>query len=203
MKIKYIFLNLFNNNFFTFLRGVKDKNSKSLNYLNYIKYGIIYCLIISNILFSQPFPPPREITDEEQIYLIINDLEQGIKTQDLGQIMNCFADPVLVADSTWMTGEQLETEFQTIFNLTDERWSDSTFVELTPPGITSSTWDFEVEVDSVYYTDVYAQIYLLVFYQTVVEEEETDQNALIILQNIEEGWFISSLQNFLYIFYVF
>ena len=100
-------------------------------------------------LQAQAFPPPKPLTDEEQIRIILQDIVQGIKQQNRLQIVNDFSGSFNHGDST-SSRHMLWKRLRLIFEASQARWQDSLFQTLTPPGAgLTGTWDFELEVDTL------------------------------------------------------
>jgi len=100
-------------------------------------------------LAGQSFPPPKPLSDEAQIRIILNNLEQGIKEQNILKITDGIARVYQHGDST-SARFLLWGRLRTIFDHSQNRWDDSLFLALTPPGANlTGTWDFEMEVDTI------------------------------------------------------
>lgn len=112
-------------------------------------YMLILVIFFSYGLRAQSFPPPKPLTDEQQIRLILHKIEQGIKHQDILQISDGFARVYQSGDST-SARFLLWGKLRRIFEGSQQRWDDSLFQALTPMGgIATGTWDFEMEIDTL------------------------------------------------------
>ena len=99
---------------------------------------------------SRSIPPPRYLTDEEAIRILLHRMTQGIKQQDLLLMTDGLATEVFINDSTTVTRGQYEAMLRTAFNRAEVRRKSARFQELTPPGANlTGTWDFTLEIDTV------------------------------------------------------
>lgn len=113
-----------------------------LNIIGFLAMGFIN-------LQAQAFPPPKPLTDEEQIRIILQDIEQGIKEQNRLKIVDRFTRDFNHEDST-SSRHILWKRLRVVFETSQGRWQDSLFQTLTPPGAgLTGTWDFELEVDTL------------------------------------------------------
>jgi len=113
---------------------------------------IIFALLLAipfSFLSSRDFPKPKPLTDEEQIIVILNNIEQGIKEQNILKITDGFARVFQIGDATtarFLLWEQLRN----IFEHSHQRFNDSLFQLITPPnGDFTGTWDFEMKIDTI------------------------------------------------------
>ncbi|MCH7573545.1 MAG: hypothetical protein IIA59_00295 [Candidatus Marinimicrobia bacterium] len=99
---------------------------------------------------SRSIPPPRYLTDEESLRILLHRMTQGIKQQDLFLMTDGLASVVFIDDSTTATRGQYETMLRTAFDGAESRRKSARFQELTPPGANlTGTWDFTLEIDTV------------------------------------------------------
>ena len=118
-------------------------------FLNYGLSIICFLMIGSTGLQAQSFPPPKPLTDEEQIRIILHNIEQGIKQQNRLKIVDTFARDFNHGDST-SSRHILWRRLRVAFEASQERWQDSLFQTLTPAGTgLTGTWDFELEIDTL------------------------------------------------------
>ncbi len=110
---------------------------------------LMLVLLLPALAAAQSIPPPRYLTDEEQIRIILQRIEQGIKDQDILAITDGFAR-VYNIDGTPTARFLLWEQLRDAFDRTEARREDSLFQALTPPQADlTSTWDFELEIDTV------------------------------------------------------
>ncbi|MBA7573081.1 hypothetical protein ES708_14876 [subsurface metagenome] len=95
-------------------------------------------------------PPPRFLTDEEAIRILLHRLAQGIRDQDSFLITDGCASEIAIDDSTTISKAQFEVKLKDAFVQAEDRRENPRFKELSPPkaGLTS-TWDFGMEIDTV------------------------------------------------------
>ncbi|NQT66369.1 MAG: hypothetical protein HQ569_02185 [Actinobacteria bacterium] len=109
---------------------------------------ILFLAIPSSFIFSRDFPLPKPLTDEEQIRVIINNIEQGIREQSVLKTTDGFARVFQIGDTTtarFLLWEKLRS----IFENSQHRFDDSLFQLITPTGDFTGTWDFEMEIDTI------------------------------------------------------
>ena len=113
---------------------------------------IIFTLLLTipfSFLSSRDFPKPKPLTDEEQIRVILNNIEQGIKEQNILKVTDGFSRVFQIGDTTtarFLLWERLRN----IFENSQQRFDDSLFQLITPPnGNFTGTWDFEMEIDTI------------------------------------------------------
>lgn len=119
------------------------------------RVGLCTCLLwlLLTGLSAQTISPPRYLTDEEQIRILLHRLREGIKRQDLLLITDGFASEIEIGDST-VTLAAARDRLRTAFANAESRREDSRFKELTPPGADlTSTWDFGLQIDTVRFLD--------------------------------------------------
>lgn len=108
---------------------------------------LMFCLALG--LRAQELPQPRPLSDTEQIRMIVQQIEQGVKQQDILQITDHFA-------RTFQHGNQPMARFslwdtlQSRFLQAEGRWQDSVFQAVTPASANlTSTWDYSLEIDTI------------------------------------------------------
>ncbi len=118
-------------------------------FLNYGLSIICFLVIGSTGLEAQSFPPPKPLTDEEQIRIILHNIEQGIKQQNRLKIVDSFSQNFNHGDST-SSRHILWRRLRMVFENSQERWQDSLFQTITPmESGQTGTWDFELEIDTL------------------------------------------------------
>lgn len=120
-------------------------------YMNRLFQICSVVLLLGTIsLPAQELPPPRPLSDTAQIRLIIQQIEQGVKQQDVLQITDHFARTFQRGNST-MARHSLWDTLSAKFSQADRRQNDSTFQTITPRGLQglTSTWDYGITIDTV------------------------------------------------------
>jgi hypothetical protein len=85
------------------------------------------------------------LTDKQKIYLLIDQLRQGVKQQKVEKIAEVMAPDFSSAGKS-LDREELRVELQDLFANSHQRREIARFKELRPVGIeVSSTWDFEIK----------------------------------------------------------
>ena len=98
---------------------------------------------------ERQIPPPRYLTDEEAIRILLYNIREGIRQQDLLLITDGFAAELEIGDST-VTLAAAREQLRAAFAGAEARREDPRFKELTPPGPNlTGTWDFGMQIDSV------------------------------------------------------
>ena len=112
-------------------------------------FSCVILLIHFQLTYSQNFPLPKPLAEEEQIRVILNNIEQGIKEQNILKITDGFSRVIQIGDTTtarFLLWEKLND----IFEHSQNRFNDSLFQFITPPdGEFTGTWDFEMEIDII------------------------------------------------------
>lgn len=156
--------------------------------------ALVTALSVSFIL-AQSLPAPKPLSDEEQIRLLLIDLEQGIKCQNLLRLMRGFSESLEYGDSTVTRGD-LKARFQSMFNMSNQRREDSLFQALTPvEGDLTGTWDFELEIDTLrFFNDHAAQVKAWVYFGASPPDTTSDwqfgkrHRENIMVSKIGEEW---------------
>lgn len=170
-----------------------------------VKYSISCFLIIGfTSLLAQSYPPPKPLTDEEQIRSILHKIEQGIKQQNILKITDGIARVYQHGDST-STRFLLMRRLTAIFNQAQNRWDDSLFQVVTPPGADlTSTWDFEMEIDTIrVLNDQIAQAKTWIYFSASEPDSTTDwqfgkkHRENIIFRKINGEWRVKKVDKLL------
>ncbi len=100
-------------------------------------------------LQAQSFPPAKPLTDEVQIRLVLQKIEQGIKEQNVMKVSDGFANEV-ESNAKLLNRKTLANQFKTTFNNFQSRGNDSLFIKRKPPRTSlTTTWDFEMDIDDI------------------------------------------------------
>ena len=100
-------------------------------------------------LAAQDYPPAKPLTDEMQIRLNLQKIEQGIKEQNLIKITDGFANEV-ESNGKLLNRKALSEKFKTTFNSYKNRKDDPAFIKRKPPRASlTTTWDFEIDIDDI------------------------------------------------------
>lgn len=162
------------------------------------RIGLFIHLIIvfsMTTLVAQSIPPPKYLTDEEQIHILLHRIEQGIKDQDILAITDCFARVYNIGDTTtarFLLWERLQGTFRGA----ERRRDDSLFQKLTPAGThLTSTWDFEMEIDTLrILDDRHALAKVRIFLGAAAPDSKSawefgkKETETIILEKINNEW---------------
>ena len=148
-------------------------------------------------------PPPRYLTDEEQIRILLHRLREGIKCQDLLLITDGFASEIETDDSTFVTLAQAQESLQAAFANAEARREDPRFKALTPPGANlTSTWDFGMEIDTVRFLDARTAVAETRIYFGAAEPDTTagwqfgrKRRETIRFQKISGEWRVNRVNN--------
>jgi len=85
------------------------------------------------------------LTDKQKIYLLIDQVRQGVKQQKVEKIAEVIT-PDFGSGGKRLDREELRVELQDLFANSHQRRESARFKELKPVGIkVSSTWDFEIK----------------------------------------------------------
>lgn len=141
-------------------------------------------------------PPPRYLTDEEAIRVLLHRLSQGIRQQDLLLMTDGLASVVSIDDTTTATKGQYGAMLRTAFDGAEARRETARFQRLTPPGANlTSTWDFGLEIDVVrILADGTAEAEAWVYFATAEPDPASDwplgrkQKVTIRFQKIGGEW---------------
>lgn len=156
-------------------------------------------------LSAQTIPPPRYLTDEEQIHILLHRLREGIKQQDLLLITDGFAAELEIGDSTTVTLTQVRDSLRAAFAGAEARREDPRFKALTPPGANlTSTWDFGLQIDSVRILDARTAVAETQVYFGAAEQDTTSdwqfgrkQRETIRFQKVGGEWRVQRIESIL------
>jgi hypothetical protein len=157
---------------------------------------------------AQSFPPPKPLTEEEQIRLVITDLEQSLRSRNMLRLLSCFADPLQYGENGDSTADrhQLRGFFQQVFAQAENRWNDSLFQLLTPPGNNlSPTWDFHIDIDTVRILNAHtAQVKTRVYFAAAAPDSTGDWHfGRKHRENIDGEWRTKKVKKFLRVVHYF
>jgi len=126
-------------------------------------------------LTAQELPPPRPLSDTAQIRLIIQQIEQGVKQQDILQITDHFARTFQRGNRT-MARHSLWDTLSAKFSQANRRQSDSTFQAMTPRGLQglTSTWDYNINLDTLRFLNDKNAIVKITFTTLGAQSESAD-----------------------------
>lgn len=153
---------------------------------------------------KRQIPPPRYLTDQEQIHILLHRLREGIKRQDLLLITDGFAAELEIGDST-VTLAAAREQLRAAFAGAEARREDPRFKALTPPGANlTSTWDFGLEIDSVRFIDTHTAVAETRIYFSASEPDPASdwplgkkERETIRFQKVGGEWRVKRINNFI------
>ncbi|UCH64016.1 MAG: hypothetical protein JSU77_06185 [Fidelibacterota bacterium] len=157
---------------------------------------------------TRQIPPPRYLTDEEAIRILLHNIREGIRRQDLLLIIDGFASEVEIGDSTTVTLAQVRDSLRTAFAGAEARREDPRFQALTPPGVElTSTWDFGLQIDSVRFLDDRTAVAETQVYFGAAEQDTTagwqfgrKRRETIHFEKVSGEWRVKSIDELLRIY---
>lgn len=173
------------------------------------KISILY-LIFTGLshLSAQDFPPSKPLTDEMQIRLVLQKIEQGIKEQNLIKITDGFANEV-ESNGKSLNRKALSDEFKNTLNSYQTRKDDPTFSKRKPPKASlTTTWDFEMDIDEIKFLNDSTTLAKTLIYFTsdslVKEDNKSKKNKKrrnnLMFRKEKGEWRVKNIEKFLDIF---
>lgn len=167
--------------------------------LKTIYLGILI-LLVAPTIYGQNFPQPRPLTDEEEIQLLLINIEQGIKEQNILKITDGF-DRVYEIGDTITARYLLWDRLQSSFRNSQNRLKDSLFQLITPKKANISyTWDFELEIDTIrVLNDNSAKAVTKMFFSAYVPDSSSGehyrkkQKEIIMFNKVDGEWRIKKV----------
>ncbi|MBC8344687.1 MAG: hypothetical protein ISR82_08525 [Candidatus Marinimicrobia bacterium] len=166
-----------------------------------LKLSIQFSIITGfSHLAAQDFPPAKPLTDEMQICLVLQKIEQGIKEQNLIKITDGFANEV-ESNGKSLNRKALTDKFKTTFNSYKNRKDEPEFIKRKPPRASlTTTWDFEMDIDEIkFINDSTALAKTWIYFTSdplVKEDNKSKKNKKrrnnILFQKVKGEWRVKS-----------
>lgn len=171
-----------------------------------LKLSIQFSIITGfSHLIAQDFPPAKPLTDEMQIRLVLQKIEQGIREQNLVKITDGFANEVQSNGKT-INRKALSNEFKNTFNNYQTRKDDPKFIKRKPPRVSlTTTWDFEMDIDAIKFINDSTALAKTWIYFAAAKPDTTDtkwqfgkkRGNNIMFRKVKEEWRVKKEENLL------